>query len=941
MTAILARNLPPLALSPNSPSSPSSPSPTSTSNSSPTRSSWFKDSPSPITRICAAVADDLSFLDLDREEPATFDGRRRRPVQPSYPFDHAYLNKWIATCEPSEKQLQQHRVFCVPLPELDGAVHSTQPRESQKRPRPGSTNRLLITTMTTTTDANMGDEQIHSVHGPVSGDADTPSELSFSKTASSTGSYPSAESLSEYERDSKATASTHFEDLSLADTERGNLEDSNVKAENRPTLKRRTTRDGEVGRSTPVLPLAPSRDGILPKYINSKGPMHGAGAMRDQSLNLPNGRMMRRGFSSPSAPTLSMRTSSFGISSRSPSPGNRSATSTGSINSPHTFSGTTPRPSSETRKRQNSWQPGRKTVEELEAEYNDEDEEVPDEAILENVPISPMPGMPSPITQLRAQTPSPHRRASHNNLLAAHGNLHSANVPKNAKRPSLPTVLPNGRFATVRSPRRAKPPRLSHSASMTHLPSEAFAYKHRSKSWSEDLNEEARQLSLALEEYSADRTSEDKRHSGQSATSSTASTTNSPRRPSVAKLRAKTSILEMAQMQKGSIMIDPLPISKEKEAVLTRTRPSWLPPKCQKEERKHMKQWEQMMARAQEAERKRNSREKEEFESKEMMQGSIAKIWDQHVLPHWDQVINEPRTRELWWRGVTPRSRAEVWLKALGNELSLTSASFEAALRRANELEETVAEMPDEERATSTEAAWLAAIARDVPTVLPEQKIYQEFGPLHSTLTDVLKAYAMYRRDVGYVYGTHLVAGMLCLHLRASEAFIALANLLNRPLPLAFLVHDTAAMSRGYALVLSTLKYKCPSLHDHLTSPAMGLHASDILDPLFRCLFAKNLPVEHASRIWDLFVFEGDRALIRSAVAVLCRLEHRLYGDRKAILDVLGWGAQGMLPVGTEDEFIKAVREAGKIDGTSTNINNDAKNNAGIRVNEVGLDGSS
>jgi hypothetical protein len=40
-----------------------------------------------------------------------------------------------------------------------------------------------------------------------------------------------------------------------------------------------------------------------------------------------------------------------------------------------------------------SWQPGRKTVEQLEAEYNDdEDDEVPDEAILENVPMSPMPG---------------------------------------------------------------------------------------------------------------------------------------------------------------------------------------------------------------------------------------------------------------------------------------------------------------------------------------------------------------------------------------------------------------------------------------------------------------------------------------------------------------------------------------------------------------------
>jgi hypothetical protein len=48
-------------------------------------------------------------------------------------------------------------------------------------------------------------------------------------------------------------------------------------------------------------------------------------------------------------------------------------------------------------------------------------------------------------------------------------------------------------------------------------------------------------------------------------------------------------------------MIDPLPISKEKEKVLTRTRPSWLPPKDQKEEKKHLKQYQEMMAQSRES----------------------------------------------------------------------------------------------------------------------------------------------------------------------------------------------------------------------------------------------------------------------------------------------------------------------------------------------------
>lgn len=48
-------------------------------------------------------------------------------------------------------------------------------------------------------------------------------------------------------------------------------------------------------------------------------------------------------------------------------------------------------------------------------------------------------------------------------------------------------------------------------------------------------------------------------------------------------------------------MIDPLPISKEKEKVLTRTRPSWLPPKDQKEEKRHLREYKKMMAMAREA----------------------------------------------------------------------------------------------------------------------------------------------------------------------------------------------------------------------------------------------------------------------------------------------------------------------------------------------------
>ncbi|KAF2158712.1 hypothetical protein M409DRAFT_71502 [Zasmidium cellare ATCC 36951] len=740
----------------------------------------------------------------------------------------------------------------------------------------------------------------------------SPPELSYSKSSKSSSSIGSSEDLSDAGLTSKEG---HFEDVALEDGGRDSGEDCNLPPDSRPTLRRPppkslTTSDISTlprtrgGTSPQRSPLRALPNGSRQqRYPSLQGAVNGV--LRDQSLNLPNDRSMQRAVTSPVSPFIQR------ASSRSPSP-NKPFTQNGYSVSPQTLASATPKASHETAKesmqRRPSWQPGRKTVQELEAEYNDEDEEVPDEAILENVPISPMPGQhhsfKSPTTMsVRSATPSPHRRSPH-------ANLHSANIPKQAKRPSLPT----GHYNSPRSPRHGRPQTMPHSNTVSAFSAgEPLSLKHRSKSWTEDLNQEARQLSQALEEY-AEKVSIEKRHSGSNTPSS------SPPRPALTKSATTTSIKEVPSLptvppvQKGNIMIDPLPISKEKEAVLTRTRPSWLPPKSQKEERKHLREFQQMMARAAEAEKKRALKEQASRENREEMQGSIARIWDQHVIPNWEAVVKEPRTRELWWRGVTPRSRGEVWQKAVGNELELSATSFEAALARANDLEEKIAEMPDEERSHSKEAAWLDAIDRDVPNVYPELRMYQHDAPLHRSLTNVLRAFAMYRSDVGYVYGTHLIAGVICLHLHPPQAFVLLANMLNRPLPLAFLVHNQVAMARTYKYCLSTLKYKFTRLHDHLTNPAIGLAPEEFLDPMFRCLFAYHLSHEHVSRIIDVFVFEGDKTLVRAAVACLGRLESKLYGSKEEILSLVGWQNEERWDVGKEDDFLDAVREAGKVD---------------------------
>ena len=64
--------------------------------------------------------------------------------------------------------------------------------------------------------------------------------------------------------------------------------------------------------------------------------------------------------------------------------------------------------------------------------------------------------------------------------------------------------------------------------------------------------------------------------------------------------------------------------------------------------------------------------------------------------------------------------------------------------------------------------------------------------------------------------------------------------------------------------------------------------------------------------MWDVIVFDGDAAVVRTVVGILGRLEGRLYGSRAEVLGVLGWGGGGWGVDRDVEAFIRTVRAAGK-----------------------------
>ena len=425
----------------------------------------------------------------------------------------------------------------------------------------------------------------------------SPPELSSSKSSKSSSLYSSSLGA-----DGALSDLSHFEEIGLDDerpfSPQGpyGFNGSNTSI---PTFRRSLSTMNQA-RRTKAPPMPGMRElttGMRkPMHPMQQGPSRRANSHEPGPLavNVINGSAtpeQMRNVASPSPLSPSAMAALRNCSkSRSPSPRAqrtfRLSPRSSSINSPYLVPGPMP-PPRRSMSRTGSWQPSRKTTKELEDEYHDSDEELPDDASLWNVPLEPnLFRTTSAKTSANPSTSTSPERPSYLEIPWA----------KSRTVPIPPRTAPahSQRFSTSPGKMPLSPaiPLMSRAVSVSSLPEGGFP-KTRSMSWNvalNELSEEAISLSEALEAYA--RESEQREKDDQSSTRP-----SSVGRQSLDTTlkRSKTNGIELPPLRKGEVMVDPLPISKEKEKVLSRTRPSWLPPKSRKEEAKHLKEYQRMM----------------------------------------------------------------------------------------------------------------------------------------------------------------------------------------------------------------------------------------------------------------------------------------------------------------------------------------------------------
>lgn len=310
-------------------------------------------------------------------------------------------------------------------------------------------------------------------------------------------------------------------------------------------------------------------------------------------------------------------------------------------------------------------------------------------------------------------------------------------------------------------------------------------------------------------------------------------------------------------------------------------------------------------------ERLEAQRAQEEAHAREEASRIKAEYWSSLLLPNWATEMTNPELRtshrRMWWNGIPPRLRGQVWQKAIGNDLEITEATYNIALEKAKK---QIEQRPD------ALGGRFAQMVESKSAVFPELKMFaaqtspeaHDEQPLHDDLVNLCLAYSTYRPDISHASsGVQHIAALLLLNLSAPQAFITLSNMLNRALPLSFLVQDENSIHAAYSTTLQALSRKSHSLAQRLE--VLRVEPSDYLFDMFGNLFCGRLGVESASRVMDVYTIEGDKIPPRVAVAILGILEGScMEGDAEQVAKTLR-----EKPIDMDvDEFMNRVYEAGK-----------------------------
>lgn len=236
---------------------------------------------------------------------------------------------------------------------------------------------------------------------------------------------------------------------------------------------------------------------------------------------------------------------------------------------------------------------------------------------------------------------------------------------------------------------------------------------------------------------------------------------------------------------------------------------------------------------------------------------SQSRLWDDYIIKLKPDEL--PSTVELKYHlriGIPQQYRAKIWKMLINRRVKKVkekykSGYFDSLCAQASKRKVNPA---------------VKQIELDLLRTLPNNK---NFNSIESKgvpkLRQVLTAFSLHNPTVGYCQGMNRLAAVALLYLLEEDAFWCLVAIIDNLMPPNYFVDNLLGVHVDQYVLRDLLAEKMPQLHSHFEKHGIELS----LFSWFLTCFVDNIPHQIYLRIWDVFLYEGNKILFRFALAFL------------------------------------------------------------------------
>ncbi|XP_043940475.1 EVI5-like protein isoform X5 [Protopterus annectens] len=159
-------------------------------------------------------------------------------------------------------------------------------------------------------------------------------------------------------------------------------------------------------------------------------------------------------------------------------------------------------------------------------------------------------------------------------------------------------------------------------------------------------------------------------------------------------------------------------------------------------------------------------------------------------------------------------------------------------------------------------------IRRDIARTYPEHEFFKGQDSLgQEVLFNVMKAYSLVDREVGYCQGSAFIVGLLLMQMPEEESFCVFVRLMQEYRLRELFKPSMAELGLCIYQFEYLLQEQLPELNVHFRSHSF--HTSMYASSWFLTLFLTFFPLPVATRIFDIFIYEGLEIVFRVGMAIL------------------------------------------------------------------------